>query len=55
MLLLLLLLVPDILVVGQLMIVIRGYRVVLVKRFLIRRRVPVDRKFSHDRLISGTL
>ena len=55
-LLLLLLLLPEVGLVGQLMVLILGRGVVvLVERFLVNRRIPVDGQLRHDGLISGTL
>lgn len=51
---LLLLLLPDVLLVGQVLVVILGRGTVLIKRFLIKRGLPVDRQLCHDEIISGT-
>lgn len=50
-----LLLLPDIRLVGQIMVVILGRGViVLVKRFRVNSWFPVDRQLGHDEFISGT-
>lgn len=48
------LLLPDVLLVGLLLVVILGQGVVLMKRFLVKRWLPVDRQLGHDKLIPGT-
>lgn len=49
------LLLPDGLLVGQLLVVVWCCEVVLIKRLLVRRWLPVDRQLGHDVLISGTV
>ncbi len=49
-----LLLLPDVLLVGQLLVVVWGGGVALVKKLLVYRWLPVDRQLSHDKLIPGT-
>lgn len=48
------LLLPDVLLVCCIVVIVWGWRVVLVVRVLIRRWLPVDRQLRHNRLISGT-